>query len=82
MPEPESSGSTAVDPTLAYFDALFRRLGVEWCVAGAVAANATTAPPAEPASTRSKAVPSEWTPCEKLAQCATARKDVVSKSVA
>ena len=39
-----SSGSTEVDPTLAYFHALFARLEIEWCVAGAVAANAYRSP--------------------------------------
>jgi len=39
-----SSAPTEVDPTLAYFHALFARLGIEWCVAGAVAANAYRSP--------------------------------------
>lgn len=40
MPEPDDSGSIRVDRTLSYFSGLFARLGIEWCVAGAVAANA------------------------------------------
>ncbi len=44
MSGPEDSASPAVDPTLRYFSRCFERLGVEWCVAGAVAANAYRAP--------------------------------------
>jgi len=44
MSGPAASGPIAIDPTLAYFQARFARLGVEWCVAGAVAANAYRAP--------------------------------------
>ena len=36
----DSSAAAVVEPTLAFFDECFARLGVEWCVAGAVAANA------------------------------------------
>jgi hypothetical protein len=42
MPEP--GGPLRVDPTVAYFGALFARLGIEWCIAGAVAANAYRPP--------------------------------------
>ncbi len=44
MPGPAASGPTELDPTLAYFHALFARLSIEWCIAGAVAANAYRAP--------------------------------------
>ena len=39
-----SSASTGVEPTLEYFATLFAGAGVEWCIAGAVAANAYRAP--------------------------------------
>lgn len=38
------SEPTGVDPTIAYFGDLFSRLGIEWCIAGAVAANAYRPP--------------------------------------
>lgn len=41
---PASSEAARVDPTLAHFGELFGRLGIRWCVAGAVAANAYRAP--------------------------------------
>lgn len=44
MSGPAASGPVAIDPTLAYFQACLARLGVDWCVAGAVAANAYRAP--------------------------------------
>ena len=44
MPAPAPSRPIEVDPTLAYFLKLFGRLRVEWCVAGAVAANAYRSP--------------------------------------
>ncbi len=38
------SEPAGVDPTIAYFGDLFSRLGIEWCIAGAVAANAYRPP--------------------------------------
>ncbi|MGH7897428.1 MAG: hypothetical protein ACREQQ_05715 [Candidatus Binatia bacterium] len=38
------SEPTGVDPTIAYFGDLFSRLRVDWCIAGAVAANAYRPP--------------------------------------
>lgn len=40
MNAPESSALPAVEPTLRFFTECFERLGVEWCIGGAVAANA------------------------------------------
>lgn len=42
MPEP--GAPRRVDPTLEYFGAFFDRFRLEWCVAGAVAANAYRPP--------------------------------------
>jgi hypothetical protein len=39
-PEPDAVILITVEPTLRFFAACFRRLAVDWCVAGAVAANA------------------------------------------
>jgi len=44
MSGPEDWESTQVEPTLTFFNECFHRLGIEWCVAGAVAANAYRAP--------------------------------------
>jgi hypothetical protein len=44
MSGPAPSVSTAVDSTLAFFERLFSELRVDWCVAGAVAANAYRSP--------------------------------------
>ena len=44
MPGPDPSAHTIIDPTLAYFSERFASLGIDWCICGAVAANAYRSP--------------------------------------